>query len=143
MQKEFRSHINSVKKFLNENADLHSKESEMLAASISIMIGGKILKQGFDRVGQKRGGSYFINEYRNGLNTGIITQVHFKGDLVEVFFKLQLHDRPITDSEKDRMNNEYSELFAGIMSDIQSKIDSGEFSHLNRDFKVDYHIDKL
>ncbi len=143
MQKEFRSHINSMRKFLNENADLYSKESEMFAASISVMIGGKILKQGFQRVDQKRGNDYFINDYRNAINTGIITQVHFKGDAVEVFFKLQLHDRPVTDSEKDRINNEYSELFSSIISDIQSKIDSGEFSHLNRDFKVDYHIDKL
>jgi hypothetical protein len=132
MQKEFRSHINSVRNFLNENADLYSREAEMFAASVSVMIGGKILKQGFDRVGQKREGSHFINEYRNGLNTGIVTQVHFKGDSVEVFFKLQAPDRPVTDSEKDRMNDEYSELFSGIMSDIQSKIDSGEFSHLNR-----------
>lgn len=143
MQKEFRNHINSVRNFLNENADLYSKESEMFAASVSVIVGGKILKQGFQRVGQKREGSHFINEYRNGLNTGIITQVHFKGDSVEVFFKLQLHDRQVTDSEKDRINNEYSELFSGIMSDIQSKIDSGDFSHLNRDFKLDYHIDKL
>jgi hypothetical protein len=143
MQKEFRSHINSVKKFLNENADFYSKDSEMFAASISVMIGGKILKQGFDRVNQKRESNYFINDYRNGVNTGIITQVHFKGDFIEVFFKLQLHNRLVTDAEKERINNEYSKLFADIMSDIQSKIDSGEFSHLKGDLKVDYHIDKL
>lgn len=143
MQKEFRSHINSVRRFLNENADLYSKESEMFAASVSVIIGGKILQQGFQRVGQKRENNYFTNQYRNGLNTGIITQVHFKGDLIEVFFKLQLHNQFVTDSQKNIINDEYSRLFANIMSDIQSKIDSGDFSHLDRNLKLNYHVDKL
>ena len=149
MENEMRKHIDQIKNFgktLNESVYTESENYEMLGASISTIIGDSILKQGFNRISKKRGDKYFINEFKNGLDTHIITQVHFEGGKIQIFFKLQLEGKAKTNSTKsdiDRINAGYNALFSEIISNIKGKQENGEWKHLGIDFTVESHIDKL
>lgn len=144
-----RKHIDQVKNFgkiLNENVFSNDERFEMLGASISTIIGDKILKQGFNKIKTTRGGRYFINEFKNGLDTIVITQVYFSVGKIQIFFKLQLEGKSkfnSTKSDVERINDGYSSLFSKIIKDLKNKQETGEWNHLGVNFNIDYSIDKL
>ena len=147
MSKEMREQIDRVKnwkQFLKENTYSDFAKLEMIAASISTEIGKEIIRQGFDMISQRRQEDSFMNQYKNGVETVITTQVVFSKD-INVFFKIQLEGkRKITSSQKDidDVDKEYTELFDQIMTDIKNKINNGDFNHLNIDFNLEYFINE-
>lgn len=137
---------NTVRQILNENAYSENEYLEMAAASISKKIGDDILKQGFNRIDKRRSEDRFMNQYLNGVDMLITTQVHFSDNIINVFFKLQFEDlrkTNATQQEKDRANSEYKNLFDDIMMDIIDDKSNGEFNHLKVDFEIEYFIDEL
>lgn len=145
-----RKMINQVKKFgslLNEDFKNDEKQNlEILGAVISTEIGNEILKQGFHRVERRRGSTYFINVFENGINIVITTQVHFASSDLQVFFKIQLEGSAKTSTnklEKDRINNEYNSLFSKIINKIKEKQNSGSFKDLVIDFNLEFFVDKI
>lgn len=148
MSKETREQIDRVKnwkQFLNENTHSDFEKLEMVAASISTKIGDSILRQGFIRTSKSRTDNRFINQYLNGVDTLITTQVDFS-DNIKVFFKIQLEGLRKTNSTQqdiNRVNLEYTEFFNNIMTNIENVKNNGYFNHLNVDFNLEYFIDKL
>jgi hypothetical protein len=148
MSKEMREQINKVKNWnqsLNENTYSDFEKLEMIAASVSTKIGDSILKQGFNRTSKSRTDNRFINQYLNGVDTLITTQVDFSND-INVFFKIQLEGSRKTNSTQqdiNRVNSEYTRFFDQIMTDIENGKNNGDFNHLNIDFNLEYFIDKL
>ncbi len=121
---------------------LEQEELEMIGASISVYTGNMIMRQGFDRIKRTRDKTVFVNEYKNGLDTTILTQVHFKTNTIQVFFKLSSNVQ-MTQQEKERSNIGYSSLFNDIISDIKIQQQNGEFNHLRTQFEVEHFIDNL
>ena len=148
MSKETREQIDRVKNWkpiLNESSEDYNKKLEMVAASISTKIGDSILRQGFIRTFKSRTDNRFINQYLNGVDTLITTQVDFS-DNIKVFFKIQLEGLRKTNSTQqdiNRVNLEYTEFFNNIMTNIENVKNNGYFNHLNVDFNLEYFIDKL
>jgi hypothetical protein len=132
-----------IKRLIRENLDKNAA-IEMFSASISSTVRNNILKQGFTRTLQRRSENRFINEYKNGLGTSILTQVVWSNDNVDVFFKLS-SDKigHMTQQETERLNNSYSEFLKKTMSSINQSIQQGEYSHLKHSFPLEYHIMKI
>lgn len=138
-----RKYLDVSKNFINEN---FGNINELFAASVSTTIGDKILEQGFNRTDRKRGSTYFINEYENGVNVAIITQVHFATSNIQIFFKLQLTGNRKTSStnqEIARVNTEYKSFFEKIVSEVKQQIEKGEYDHLKGNFTIEYSVDQI
>ena len=145
MSKEFLRMQKLAGLLINESVYSNIEKLEMVAASISTIIGDFILKQGFNRIDKKRSETRFINQYLNGVDILITTQVDFSND-INVFFKIQLTGERKTNSTQqdlDRINGEYKKLFDSIMKEIDERKLSGDFDHLDVDFNIEYFIDSL
>lgn len=135
----------TIREFLNENTYSDFEKLEMIAASISTKIGDSILEQGFNRISKSRTDDRFINQYLNGVDTLITTQVDFSNG-INVFFKIQLEgSRKINSTQQDinRVNSEYTKIFDQIMTNIKNEKNNGVFNHLNIDFNLEYFINRL
>ncbi len=131
-----------IKKIINENFQ-NSENMEMCAASISTMIRGEILKQGFSRIDQSRDSHFFVNTYKNGLDTSITTQVNFKhAPTIKILFVLKT-DQLLTQQETNRLNQTYEKIIGQIMTDIQLKLEQGEWNHLKTNFQIEYDLQKI
>lgn len=150
MKIDMRKMIDQVRKFgslLNEEVKNKEKQNlEILGAVISTEIGNEILKQGFQRKERRRGDTYFINVFENGLNTVITTQVHFKSSDLQVFFKIQSEGALKTSYnrlEKDKFNDELSSFFSKTINKIKEKKELGSFKDLVIDFNLEFFVDKI
>ena len=130
-----KANILAEQRHINEDWDT----SEMFSAFVSSEIKKKILQHGFNHTEQKRNDSAFINGYKNGLGTTIITQVHWSGTDVDAFFKL-LANRQMTQQEEIRFKNEYTGIINTMIQSINNQISQGMVSHLKQEFNLNHHI---